>query len=289
MMRSAERAQRGSAGLLVGPAVAFLVLMLVSSLLLMVSYSLRTSQTTALFAPFSLSTWHVFFAQSFNLNVLWTTLEVSLIVDVVTVLLAYPTAWCLSRMRRGLRLSAALLLVFSPIFVSVVVRSYGWMLLLSDNGLIGRYSPVPLLYHAPGVIIALVHVELPFGVFPLLSNMTNMRHEQLQAAADLGAGPWLRFRRVLLPATLPGVVAAAQIVFALTVSAFATPALLGGGRVNVLSEDVYNDISQLEWPLAAVEALVLVGVAIAVLLLFGRLRRHVDAETGSGARAEATA
>lgn len=286
-MRVAERTRRGGAGLLVVPAVAFLVLMLVSSLLLLVSYSLRTSQTTALFAPFSLGTWHVFFAQSFNLNLLWTTLEISLIVDAITVLLAYPTAWCLSRMRRGLRLSAALLLVFSPIFVSVVVRSYGWMLLLSGNGLIGRYSPVPLLYHSPGVIIALVHVELPFGVFPILSTMTNLRHEQLEAAADLGAGPVLRFRRVLLPATLPGVVAAAQIVFALTVSAFATPALLGGGRVNVLSQAVYNDIAQLEWPLAAVEALVLVGLALAVLLLFGRLRRRVDAGTRPGAGAAA--
>jgi putative spermidine/putrescine transport system permease protein len=275
-MRAPRRAGRGRAGLLVGPAVAFLVLMLVSSLLLLVSYSLRTTQTTALFARFSLGTWRMFFAQPFNLDILWTTLEVSLIVDVITVLLAYPTAWCLSRMKRGPRLSAALLLVFSPIFVSVVVRSYGWMLLLSANGLIGRYSPVPLLYHMPGVIIALVHVELPFGVFPILSTMTNFRSEQLEAAADLGAGPALRFRRVLLPATLPGVVAAGQLVFALTVSAFATPALLGGGRVNVLSEAVYNDISQLEWPLAAVEALVLVAVALVVLLLFGRLRQLVD-------------
>jgi putative spermidine/putrescine transport system permease protein len=90
---------------------------------------------------------------------------------------------------------------------------------------------------------------------------------------------------VLLPATLPGVVAAGQIVFALTVSAFATPALLGGGRVNVLSQAVYNDISQLDWPLAAVEALVLVAVALVVLLLFGRLRRLVDTGTGQGAGA----
>lgn len=286
-MRLAVRARRGGVGLLVLPAVAFLVLMLVSSLLLLVSYSLRSSQTTALFAPLRLTTWHAFFSQSFNLDILWTTLEVSLIVDVITVLLAYPTAWCLSRMRRGPRLTAALLLVFSPIFVSVVVRSYGWMLLLSGNGLIGRYSPVPLLFHMPGVIIALVHVELPFGVFPILSSMANFRHEQLEAAADLGAGPVLRFRRVLLPATLPGVIAAAQIVFALTVSAFATPALLGGGRVNVLSQAVYNDISQLDWPLAAVEALVLIGVALVVLLLFGRLQRLVDGRTRRGARATA--
>jgi putative spermidine/putrescine transport system permease protein len=284
-MRLAGRRGRSGAGLLVGPAVAFLALMGVSSLLLMVSYSVRTAQTTALLAPFSLSTWRVFFDQPYNLGILWTTLEISVVVDVITVLLAYPTAWCLSRMKRGARLSAALLLVFSPIFVSVVVRSYGWMLLLSDNGLIGRYSPVPLLYHAPGVIIALVHVELPFAVFPILSVMMNLRHEQLEAAADLGAGPVLRFRRVLLPATLPGVVAAGQIVFALTVSAFATPALLGGGRVNVLSQAVYNDISQLDWPLAAVEAVVLVAVALVVLLLFGRLRRLVDTGTGQGAGA----
>jgi putative spermidine/putrescine transport system permease protein len=278
-MRRLRSAKRPAGGLLVVPAVMFLVLMLISSLLLMVSYSLRAKQTAALFAPFSLSTWHALFSQPFNLDVLRTTLELSLVVDLFTVVLAYPVAWCISRMRRGARTFAAVVIVFSPIFVSVVVRSYGWMLLLGGTGLIGRYSPVPLLYHAPGVIIALVHVELPFAVFPILSNMVNLRPELLDAAADLGAGPLLRFRRVLLPATLPGLVAAVQIVFALTVSAFATPALLGGGRVNVLSEAIYDDISQLEWPLAAVEALVLVAMALVVLVLFNRLGRRINAGT----------
>jgi putative spermidine/putrescine transport system permease protein len=126
------------------------------------------------------------------------------------------------------------------------------------------------------VILALVHVELPFAVIPLLAALRTMPPGVLEAAADLGASPWRRLRTVLLPLTMPGIVASVQLVFALTVSAFATPSLLGGGRVSMLAQSVYENIQQLQWPLAAAQALLLLAVSLVVLTLFNRLTRLVD-------------
>ncbi|GHH71907.1 polyamine ABC transporter permease [Streptosporangium violaceochromogenes] len=284
---SAQRARRRRAWTpyaLVTPAVAYLALVFVTAMLLVVSYSTRRESTAALTAPLDLSTWSGYLSDGYYWGVLGTTLRIALEVVVLTLLVAYPTAWLLSRMRRGVRFAAAVLVLFSPVLVSVVVRSYGWILLLADNGPIAAMSPVGLLYHEAGVVIALIHVELPFAVFPLMTVMSGLPGRVLEAAADLGAGPLQRFRRVVLPLSLPGVVAAAQIVFALTVSAFATPALLGGGRVQVLSELIYANIAQLSWPLAAVQAIVLLAVSLTVLATFNVLNRRVEAGRRGGTR-----
>ncbi|TDC74571.1 ABC transporter permease [Streptomyces hainanensis] len=271
----AARRRRLIAYALVAPGTAYLLLVFCSVILLLFSYSFRTERSSRLFAPFSTETWSQALGDDYQLGVLWTTLRVGVVVTVLTVALAYPVAWCLYRVRRWWVRGLLGFVIFSPILVSVVVRSYGWMLLLSPGGLLAG----PLdgwLYHEPGVILALVHVELPFAVVPLLAALRTLPPGVLEAAADLGASPARRLRSVLLPLTLPGIVAAAQLVFALTVSAFATPALLGGGRVTVLSQSVYQNIQQLNWPLAAVQALLLLAVALVVLSVFNRLSRLVD-------------
>uniref|UniRef100_UPI003F8242B3 ABC transporter permease n=1 Tax=Actinosynnema sp. TaxID=1872144 RepID=UPI003F8242B3 len=168
--------------------------------------------------------------------------------------------------------AAVLFVVFSPILVSVVVRSYGWAMLLRPGGVFGDAFD-GWLYHEPGVIVALVHVELPFALFAILASVRSVPADLAPAAADLGAGPVRRFTKVLLPLTLPGVLSGAQLVFALTISAFATPALLGGGRVTVLAQTIYQNIQQLAWPLAAVQAVVLLALTLVVLTAFTLLTR----------------
>ncbi|MBI0374960.1 ABC transporter permease [Streptomyces albiflaviniger] len=260
---------------LIAPGAAYLVLVFLSIILLLVSYSFRTEQTSRLIAPFDTGTWAGALGNSYNLAVLWTTLRVGAVVTLLTVALAYPIAWCLLRVRRWWAAGLLMFIVFSPILVSVVVRSYGWMLLLGHGGLLGGVLS-GWLYHEPSVILALVHVELPFAVFPLLASLRNLPPGVLEAAADLGAPPLRRLRTVLLPLTASGIVASAQLVFALTVSAFATPSLLGGGRVTVLAQSVYQNIQQLRWPLAAAQALLLLAIALAVLAVFNRLGRYAD-------------
>jgi putative spermidine/putrescine transport system permease protein len=279
-MSTVTRRRRNPAALLVLPGVVYLAIAFLTVVALLISYSVRVEQTSVLFAPFDLNTWSSALGDSYLWSTIRTTLRLGLIVSLLTVLIAYPLAWCIATMRRGWATAAMLFVVFSPILVSVVVRSYGWQLLLRTGGPFGNTFD-SWLYHEPGVILALVHVELPFAVFPILSSIRTIPPEYTEAAADLGASAAHRFRRVLLPLTAPGLLSAMQLVFTLTISAFATPALLGGGRVTVLAQTIYQNIQLLAWPLAAVQAVILLVLTLIVLSLFGLAARLI---AGAGGR-----
>src|SRR5690606_27855553 len=100
-----------------------------------------------------------------------------------------------------------------------------------------------------------------------------------------GAGPFIRFRRVILPLTLPGLIAGTQLVFALTISSFATPALLGGGRVQVMATSVYDDVNNVDWPMAAVTSYLLLAIAVVALAVFGAVQRGIRRTSGGGVTA----
>lgn len=266
MTSGATVSRRRLSWLLVAPGTAYLVVIFTAVVALLLSYSLRTEKTATLFAAVDTGTWARVFADGYTWSVLGTTVALGLVVSLLTVLIAYPLAWCINLLK-GWRALAMMFIVFSPILVSVVVRTYGWMMILREGGPFGNLFE-GWLYHEPSVIVALVHVELPFAVFPILSAIRSVPTELAESAADLGAGPVRRFTRIHLPLTVPGVLAGAQLVFALTISAFATPALLGGGRVNVLAQTIYQNIQLLEWPTAAAQSMMLLVLAILVLALF---------------------
>lgn len=258
--------RRRRSWLLVAPGTAYLVVIFTAIVALLLSYSIRSEKTATLFAPFDTATWGKVLTDGYTWSVLGTTVLLGLVVSVLTVLIAYPLAWCISLLR-GWRALALMFVVFSPILVSVVVRTYGWMMILREGGPFGSLFQ-GWLYHEPSVIVALVHVELPFAVFPILSAIRSVPADLAESAADLGAGPIRRFTSIQLPLTVPGVLAGAQLVFALTISAFATPALLGGGRVTVLAQTIYQNIQLLEWPTAAAQSVMLLALAVVVLALF---------------------
>lgn len=234
-------------------------------------------------SPYTLATWRHFLTSGFYWSVVRTTVELGAIVTVLTLVLGYPTAYVLSQIRNRFVLVASYVILFSPLLVSVVVRSYGWMLLLGQHGVLnavlgripGLHAPYTLLFNQTGVTIALVHILLPFAIFPILSVLRQLPPGVSEAAEDLGAKPWQTWRKVVLPLSLPGVVTGAQIVFTLTISAWVTAALLGGGRVQLLGNLIYSNISELNWPLGAVEAFVLLAIALLALGLLGRLGRAV--------------
>ena len=168
--------------------------------------------------------------------------------------------------------------------MSVVVRSYGWTVLLADQGPINWFlqtvlafpEPVKLVFNLTGVVISLTHVFLPFVVFPIFSTMTRLDPTLREAAMDLGAGWWTTFRRITFPLTLPGLLAGAQICFTLALGAFVTPSLLGGGRVLVLPLQIYTATSDINWPLAAVGGIVLLVLAMLTVLISNRLLRYSE-------------
>jgi putative spermidine/putrescine transport system permease protein len=253
------------------PSGLFLVLF-AAALGLLLTYSFRPFASLVMEPVFTLDTWSRFLTSPFYWSIVWETVELALIVTAVTVLLAYPTAWVLVQIPNRFVLVACYIILFSPLLVSVVVRSYGWLLLLGEQGFVNAqlvrlpwiHEPVRLVFNSTGVTIALIHILLPFAMFPLLSVLRQMP-------------PWLVFLRVSLPLSLPGVITGAQIVFTLAVSAWVTTVLLGGGRVLVLAKLVLDNISDLNLPLGSVESFVLLVIALTALIIFSRLNRAIYA------------
>jgi len=283
---SKRRARVGAALplLLLAPS-GLVMLLFAAALVLLLSYTFRPYTSIVIEPVWTLETWKHFLTSSFYWSVVIETVKLASIVTVATVLLAYPTAWVLVQIQNRALSVACYIVLFSPLLVSVVVRSYGWLLLLGDHGFVNAllvrlpwiHSPIRLVFNFTGVTIALIHILLPFAVFPLLSVLRQLPSNVREAAADLGAAPWQVFLKVSLPLSMPGVVTGAQIVFTLAVSAWVTAVLLGGGRVLVLAELVYENISNLDWPLGAVESFVLLVTALIALTIFGRLNRAIYA------------
>lgn len=235
--------------------------------------------------------WGQFFTDPFEWQLLGRTLWLAAVTTFLGVLIGYPMAYGVTRLKsRGLKLFF-FILIFSPLLTSVVVRSFGWLILLGDLGLVNYVlmaleiveEPVRMIYNFSGVTIALTHVLLPFTIFPLVSVMTQMDKTLKEAASDLGANRWQTFWRVTWPLTLPGLISGAQITFVLAAGAYATPSILGGGRVLVLPAQIYQSIVVLNWPLAAVQAMVLLAISLVIIFLFNLLLNRVHRAAGEAA------
>nr|MDT0660763.1 ABC transporter permease [Micromonospora sp. DSM 115978] len=256
--------------LLVLPALIPLAVIFVGSLVQLADLGLRPYQAGRIGTGATLDNVRRFAADPYTWRVLGDTVTLGAVCAVVAVTVAYPMALALHRLRSGALRGVALFLIFSPLLTSVVVRAYGWNVLLGDGGVVNELlqtiglinTPLRIMYEFPAVVIAMVHVLLPFAIFPLLGVVAQVPRAALEAAYDLGADRRQVFWRVTFPLTRHGVVLTLQLCFALTISAFATPALLGGGRVQVLSGLVYTNVGAVDWPMAAVQSYALLIITL---------------------------
>lgn len=177
-----------------------------------------------------------------------------------TLLLGYPLAFALVRTQNRLIKSAILIITITPLFLGEIVRTYSWIIVLGNNGFINSVllklgiisSPLQMMFTMGGVVTALVHVTLPIMVVMLAAALSHIDANYERAAASLGAGPLRVFLTVTLPLSAPGIVAGTATAFAWTFSAFATPQLIGGGRVNMISNLVYQlGFASFNFPFAA--------------------------------------
>ena len=289
-MIGAARLRAYRTPLLLLPAVAITAGVFASAMLLLFSYSAYTFRGGQLTEEISFLAWQSFFTDAFQWRLVGNTLRLAFSVTAIALVIGYPTAYALTKVRDQRLLLAAYVVIFSPLLVSLVVRIYGWILILSENGVVNQAllavglirSPLRLVYNDVGVVIALVHILLPFMIFPILSVLLQFDHALREAANDLGAGRLQTFLRVVFPMSLPGVVAGAQIVFTLAISAFVTPELLGGGTVQVLSRAIWFNVVDVNWPLAAVQAIVLLALALAALAVFDVAARSLRAMRPTG-------
>ena len=270
--------------LLLLPTLAVMIYAFVAPLVNFFEYSFYRFRRGRLEQVFSLDTYSRFLFDEYYHIIIYDTLKMATLVTVLSLIIGYPLAYALYRINRPSIQRWLGLLIFSPILVSVVVRSYGWIVLLSDQGPVNWFllklgivsEPVTLVFNLIGVVISLTHVFLPFVVFPIFSSLTRLDPALKEAAEDLGAGWWTTFRRVTFPLSLPGVVAGAQISFTLALGAFVTPAMLGGGRVLVLPLQVYNATSEINWPVAAVGGMALLVISMIAVAGFNRLLKYSE-------------
>ncbi|WP_439360424.1 ABC transporter permease [Bradyrhizobium sp. DASA03007] len=209
------------------------------------------------------------------------TLKIGIYVTALCVVLGYPLAYALTIMPPALAwLGFAFLLL--PFWTSLLVRTYAWMVLLGRNGVVNNMlvslgviqSPLPFLNNMSGVLIGMVHVLLPYMVFPIYDVMKRIDISLISAAEGLGAPGWKIFCRVYFPLTLPGVLAGCVLVFVLSIGFYITPALLGGGRVATMALMIERQIREfLDWEFAAALSVVLVICALAVSVGLSRLLR----------------
>lgn len=251
--------------------------LLVIPMLLLGQFSLYRKLTgemgqVVLIREVSLANYAKFLASPFYFRILKDTLVMALTVTGLCVLLGYPVAFSLSRARRWKGI--LYLLVLAPFFVSVVIRTYGWMVILGHNGLVNWLllasglvtAPVPLIYNYTGILIGVTHIMLPYMVITLEAVLRKIDRSLIEAAQGLGANPWQAFSRVIFPLSLPGLLAGSLLVFALSVSIFTTPSLMGGGRIHLMSTIIYEEtMGQVNWPGGAMLAWVLLVTTLAVL------------------------
>lgn len=212
------------------------------------------------------------------IRVFGITLQIALIVTLITLLLGYPVAYALSSISAS-RANLLMILVLIPFWTSILVRSYAWMVLLGQEGIVNealmssgiRDEPMQLLNTRLAVYMGMVHILLPFMILPLYAVMRGIDRNLLRAAGNLGAPPAAVFRRIFLPLSLPGVAAGCLLVFILGLGFYITPALLGGQKDVMISMLIQQQISQLKWGFGAALALVLLIIALGIYALFTRL------------------
>jgi ABC-type spermidine/putrescine transport system permease subunit I len=211
-------------------------------------------------------------------RVFWTTLRTALVVTLGTLLLGYPVALALLRLRSGAA-TVVLIIVLLPFWTSVLVRSYAWMVLLGRKGLVNEAlaatglieAPLKLLNTPFAVHIAMIHILLPYMILPIASVLRQIDVALLRAAAGLGAPPLGVFLRVTLPLSMPGVVAGILIVFVLSLGFYITPALVGGPRDMMLSMLIAQQVDLLDWPYAACLSAALLAATLLLILVSRQL------------------
>lgn len=228
--------------------------------------------------------WIKFMSDPFYVGVVWRTVVLGLVTVAAATVLTYPLA--LIFYDAGPRVRKLLLfIVVLPLLTSVVVRTFAWIAILSREGAINQTllwlgltaAPIPLLQTQHGLILALMQIEMPLMLLPLLTVMQSIDRSLVEASRSLGASRWRTFFRVLLPLSIPGWVAGATLVFASSTTAFISQSVIGGGRLVFLPSIIWQQAMVISnWPFAAVASIMLLASVLLGIVALGALGRLID-------------
>ena len=271
----AARERRGgrlsTAGMLIGPATIFVTVGLLIPIFILFRYSLNQFVPGKMMVEaWTFENYVLFFTDPYYTAAFYRTLRVAVIVTALCLLLAFPLAYKLARTQSRYKNLMIMLLVL-PLFVGNAVRAAGWMTLLGNRGFLNvtlqwigvTSEPITFMYTEFAVIVGILAVNLPYVVLTLQSVLEGIDRALEDAAFNLGAGPLIMVRRVLLPLTLPGFAAGAIFCFILTMNAYATPVLLGGPQFVMMGPLVYTQFAaKSNWPFGAAVSFILMTATL---------------------------
>ncbi|MFQ1702664.1 ABC transporter permease [Loktanella agnita] len=215
------------------------------------------------------------------LRIIWTTARICLVTTLFSVTIGYVIAYAMMHAHQRQQ-NAMLALLLISFWISVLVRTFSWLMLLGNNGLLNNSleamniisAPIPFMRNELGVLIGMVHYMVPYAVLPLLANMQSLDTRVLQASRNLGASGAQTFRRIYLPLTRPGIVAASLLVFILSLGFYVTPAMLGGGKVLMVAEYISVQLLvTLNWGTAAMLATLMLFGVMALIYIMSRFMK----------------
>jgi len=278
--------RHGSGWWLLAPALLLLLAAFVLPVGMMVPMSFRPYvPLVGITDGFTVRYYTRLLSDSYYLEIIGRTLALGFTVTLSTLVIGYPVAFFLARTRSRWRNWLTILVVF-PLMLNLVVRTFGWIALLAQNGLVNQAlhalgivdSPVKLLFNFAGLLIAMTHIFLPFMVLVLIGAIQNIPRDVEDAARVLGASWGSTFCRITLPLSAPGILSGSILVFVLSISALVTPRLLGGPTYQVMSTLIYDEFLQrLNWPAGSAQALLLTIMVLTLVYLSGRLARRTGA------------
>jgi len=277
-----RRTPRWRAWLLLVPMVAWLVLFVVlpSAILLVYSFCERDEVGRVLFS-FTLDNYRRVF-DAVYLRIFARSVGYAGLTTVICIVVGYPVAYCIGRAREEWR-QRLLLLVMVPFWTSFLIRTYAWITILKQEGLLNGFLrlftpgavPLDLLYTPSAVVIGLVYAYLPFMILPIYGSVEKLDGALIEAAHDLGAGPLRVFSSVIIPLTLPGIAAGTLLVFVPAVGMFAITDLMGGARVPLIGNVIQNQFMQArDWPFGAALGAVFMALFAVTYWIMLRLGAH---------------
>jgi spermidine/putrescine transport system permease protein len=222
------------------------------------------------------------------LKIFLASLRIAIFSTIFSLLIAYPAAMAISRLPARRQL-LVLFLVILPFWSNYLIRSYAWIVLLNNQGIVNKAlmslgitsEPLPMLYNQPAIVLGLVYNYLPFVILSIYASIQRLNPELLEASDDLGASAWRTFYRIMVPLTAPGIAAGGVFVFVLSIGNFVTPDLLGGGKAAMVGNVIYSQfMSARDWPFGAALALLLLTIMFALLCLQAFLSRNANLQSG---------
>ena len=269
------------------PYLVWITVMIVAPMLLIVLYAFTVSGNDVLSFRFSLQNFGRFVTDKVFMDVLWRSLYIALITTVICVLLGYPVAYCIARMKEQSNL-LMILLITMPTWINMLVRTYAWMGILQDNGILNSLleklgiGPIPMLHTGFAVILGMVYNFIPFMILQIHTSLSKMDKSLLDAAMDLGASPVQAFLRVTLPLSVPGIISGITLVFLPAVSSFFIPKLLGGGQYVLVGNIIETQfLTTGDWNFGSA-----ISMLMAIIILLSmRLAKKADVQSAEGGNA----